>query len=182
VVDHAAPRCLQNVAGHLVVPDDNITDSADATPPDMDFSSRTPNPFRLGDAHLQGPDWGLFDYAGPCASVTGCCHLFRRADLVAPTNQGGGFSLALMRMLAAGGFAAYTGHVRVRHRKRSGIAGQGGGQEENAAGANAQGNRYKMQTMHPRAEIAQNIIAQAERLEAHLRSRLQHLDSAGDAS
>jgi hypothetical protein len=153
----------------------------------MDFQSPTPNPFRLCAAHLQGPDWGLFDFLGPCASVTGCCHLFRREALIAPQAAGGGFSLALgpsqyddferdLRMLSSGANAVYQGHLRVRHRKRSGLSSQGGGQGTEAASANAQGNRYKMQTMHPREEIARHIAAQAEWLEAQQQRRLGLLD------
>jgi Predicted glycosyltransferases len=186
VVDHAAPRLIQNAAGQLVIPEGDAAEQSER--PDPDFASRTPNPFRLCDAHLQGPDWGLFDWIGPCSSVTGCCHLFRRSWLESKAEQGGGFSLALgpsqyddferdLRMVRGGGFAVYTGHVRIRHRKRSGLSAQQG-----AAGANAAGNRYKMQTMHSRAEIAQYINSQAERLDAHLRSRLRHLDQAGDVT
>jgi hypothetical protein len=186
VADHHAPHLLQNVAGHLVIPQEASEDW-----PDLDYQSLTPNPFRLCDAHLQGPDWGLFDFVGPCASVTGCCHLFRRAALNAPAAAGGGFSLALgpsqyddferdLRMLDSGANAVYQGHLRVRHRKRSGLSSQGGGQgsgqDGDAASANAQGNRYKMQTMHPRQEIARHVEAQAERLEAHQRRRLRLLD------
>jgi GT2 family glycosyltransferase len=184
VADHHAPHLLQNVAGHLVIPQDAAEDR-----PDLDFQSLTPNPFRLSDAHLQGPDWGLFDFVSPCASVTGCCHLFRRTALDAPAAAGGGFSLALgpsqyddferdLRMLDSGANAVYTGHVRVRHRKRSGLSslGAGGGQGADAAGANAAGNRYKMQCLHPRADIARHMAAQAERLEAHQAGRLLLLD------
>ncbi len=194
VADHHAPHLLQNVAGHLVIPQDVPEDR-----PDLDFQSLTPNPFRLLDAHLHGPDWGLFDFIGPCASVTGCCHLFRRAALEAPAAAGGGFSLALgpsqyddferdLRMLCGGAHAVYQGHLRVRHRKRSGLAGQETGASGpnvtganvtgvNLTGVNAQGNRYKMQTLHPRAEIAQHIANQSERLEAHLNDRLALLDA-----
>jgi len=179
VVDHHAPHLLQNVAGHLAIPQD-----VDDSRPDLDFQSLTPNPFRLLDAHLQGPDWGLFDFIGPCASVTGCCHLFRRKALDAPLAAGGGFSLALgpsqyddferdLRMLDSGANAVYTGHLRVRHRKRSGLSGQDGG----ATGANAAGNRYKMQCLHPRQDIARHMDAQAERLEAHQAGRLLLLDA-----
>lgn len=183
VADHHAPHLLQNAAGHLVIPQEAAEDR-----PDLAFQTLTPNPFRLSDAHLQGPDWGLFDFVGPCASVTGCCHLFRRAALDAAPAAGGGFSLALgpsqyddferdLRMLDFGAHAVYQGHLRVRHRKRSGLAGQGSGQDGGAAGANAQGNRYKMQCMHPRAEIAGHISAQAERLLAHQAARLRLLDT-----
>ncbi len=182
VADHHAPHLLQNVAGHLVIPPDVPDDR-----PDLDFQSLTPNPFRLADAHLQGPDWGLFDFMAPCASVTGCCHLFRRAALDVPMTAGGGFSLALgpsqyddferdLRMLSSGATAVYTGHLRVRHRKRSGLSAQGGGQGADAAGAGAQGNRYKMQTMHTREEISGFIQAQAGRLEILVRGRLLLLD------
>lgn len=178
VVDHHAPHLLQNVAGHLAIPQD-----ASEVRPDLDYQRLSPNPFRLCDAHLQGPDWGLFDFIGPCASVTGCCHLFRRKALDAPAAAGGGFSLALgpsqyddferdLRMLDSGTKAVYTGHLRVRHRKRSGLAGQDG----SAASANALGNRYKMQCMHPREDIARHLAAQAEWLEAHQLDRLRLLD------
>jgi len=184
VADHHAPHLLQNVAGHLAIPQ-----GVDENRPDLDFQSLTPNPFRLLDAHLQGPDWGLFDFVSPCASVTGCCHLFRRAALDAPTAAGGGFSLALgpsqyddferdLRMLDSGANAVYAGHLRVRHRKRSGLSSQGGGQGQggDAAGANAAGNRYKMQCLHPRADIARHMATQAGRLEAHQGGRLRLLD------
>ncbi len=181
VADHQAPHLLQNVAGHLVIPQDALDDR-----PDLDFQSLAPNPFRLADAHLQGPDWGLFDFVGQCASVTGCCHLFRRAALDAV----GPFSLALgpsqyddferdLRMLATGRVAVCQGHLRVRHRKRSGLAAQQGGE---AAGANALGNRYKMQTMHPRDEIAGFIAAQAQRLGEAAARAFALLDRTGDPS
>ncbi|MDP2849195.1 MAG: glycosyltransferase [Humidesulfovibrio sp.] len=179
VADHQAPHLLQNVAGHLVVPPDAPEDR-----PDLDFQSLAPNPFRLADAHLQGPDWGLFDFVGACGSVTGCCHLFRRAafDAVGP------FSLALgpsqyddferdLRMLAAGRVAVCQGHLRVRHRKRSGLAAQ-----EGDASSNAFGNRYKMQTMHTREEIAGFIAAQALRLGEAVAGAFALLDRAGDPS
>ncbi|MDP3427763.1 MAG: glycosyltransferase [Humidesulfovibrio sp.] len=192
VADHHAPHLLQNVAGHLMIPQEAPEDR-----PDLAFQSLSPNPFRLCDAHLQGPDWGLFDFISPCASVTGCCHLFRRKALIDSSGApaaAGGFSLALgpsqyddferdLRMLDSGAKAVYTGHLRVRHRKRSGLAsqggGQGGGQGVNAAGAGAAGNRYKMQCMHPRADIARHIDAQAEWLEAHQLDRLRALDALG---
>lgn len=180
VADFQAPHLLQHVAGHLVIPPDAPSDR-----PDLDFQSLTPNPFRLLDAHLMGPDWGLFAHLSPCASVTGCCHLFRRAALDAPAARGGGFALALgpsqyddferdLRMCAAGGFAVHTGHLKVRHRKRSGISAQAGDE----ASSNAAGNRYKMQTLHPRAEINASIAAQNARLAARMTETLRLLDTA----
>ncbi len=197
VADHQAPHLLQNVAGHLALlppasrpdasPDIGSDASPDAASP-LDLQSLTPNPFRLDDAHLQGPDWGLFDFVSRCDSVTGCCHLFRRQALEAPFAQGGGFSLALgpsqyddlerdLRMLAGGRVAVCQGHLRVRHRKRSGLASQEGGE-----GANAQGNRYKMQTLHAREEIAGFIAAQAQRLGEAAAQAFALLDRTGDPS
>lgn len=189
VTDHAAPRLLQNVAGMLTIPPE-APQGADWQ--GIDWQGLSPNPFRLLDAHLQGPDWGLFDYLAPCSSVTGCCHAFARNWLDLPQKDGGaagggGFSLMLMpsqyddferdlRMLDGGGYAAYTGHLRVRHRKRSGIAGQGADE----AGAGAAGNRYKMQCMHDRASVARHIAAQGLRAEAHLRAALALLDQTGE--
>jgi GT2 family glycosyltransferase len=184
VADHQAPHLLQNVAGQLAFAPDAPPDL-----PELDFQSLTPNPFRLLDAHLQGPDWGLFDFIAPADSVTGCCHLFPRAAIGAPFAEGGGFSLALgpsqyddferdLRMLASGRHAAYQGHLRVRHRKRSGLAAQG----TEAASSNANGNRYKMQTMHPRAEVAGFISAQALRLGEAAAKAFDVLDRAGESS
>lgn len=179
VADHQAPRLLQNVAGRLAIPRDAPDDR-----PDLDFRSLAPNPFRLLDAHLQGPDWGLFDFIGPADSVTGCCHMFPREALDEPFDRGGGFSLALspsqyddferdLRMLSGGKSAVYQGFLRVRHRKRSGLAAQGG-----AAQASANGNRYKMQTMHSRQEVAGFIAAQAETLGQAMARALGVLDQA----
>lgn len=182
VADHQAPHLLQNVAGHLVIPPEAADNRAD-----VDFQSLTPNPFRLCDAHLQGPDWGLFDCISPCASVTGCCHLFRRQAFDAV----GTFSLALapsqyddferdLRMLATGRAAVCQGHLRVRHRKRSGLASQGAPGQAGEASSNAQGNRYKMQTMHSREEIAGFIAAQAQRLGEAAAGAFALLDRTGD--
>lgn len=168
VAAHEAPQRLHSAAGQLVIPPEAAPDR-----PDLDFQSLTPNPLGLCDAHSQGPDWSLFEHLGPCASVSGRCLLVRRADLDAPFAQGGGFSLALgptgtdgpegsadferdLRRLIAGGFAAHQGHLRVLRR---GVV-----DPSPDMVSNAQGNRYKLQTMHPREEIAGLLTAQALRL------------------
>lgn len=188
VADHHAPHLLQNAAGRLVVPGGMPGDTGGNTGedrPPLDFQSLTPNPFRLLDAHLQGPDWGLFGHMSDCVSVTGCCHLFRRQALDAPAAQGGGFSLALgpsqyddferdLRMAASGRQALCQGHLRVRHRKRSGLAAQGA--DGGDASSNALGNRYKMQTMHPREEIAAIINTQARLLDRDAAAAFALLD------
>ncbi|NCB06060.1 MAG: hypothetical protein EOM69_11160 [Clostridia bacterium] len=66
----------------------------------------------------------------------------------------------------------------MRHRKRSGIAAQGRREADGQASLSALGNRYKMQTMHPRAEIAGVIAAQSARQAEHIATTLRGLDAA----
>lgn len=184
VAAQEAPHRLLAGAGQLVIPTQAAPDR-----PDLDFQSLTPNPFGLCDAHRQGPDWGLSERLGPCASVPGCCQLLRRADLDVPFAQGGGFSLALgpngtdgpedtaaferdLRLLATGRFAAHQGHLRVLRR--------GSADQSPQAVSNARANRYKLQTMHSREAIAGLISAQALRLGEAVDQALGALDRAGE--
>ncbi len=85
--------------------------------------------FELSGLHHQVLDFGQFSYARPCVSVTGCCHLFRRAAL----DEAGHFDLRFspsqyddlehdIRHALKNGLPFYQGHLRVRHMKRSGTA------------------------------------------------------------
>jgi hypothetical protein len=149
VVDHVNPALIQSADAHLL---------ADPDAPPMDLGSVAPNPFKLSDLHIQSLDSGLFDCLRPCASVTGCCHLFRTSTLL----QSGDFALHLsptqyddmehdLRLCESGRFAVYQGHLTVRHKKRSGAASRVSAAEQ----GNAMGNKYKMQTMHDRDAILQ---------------------------
>ncbi len=151
VRDFAAPTRLQSADLHLVLPP-----QASPEQPEIDLTADEPNPFSLSDLHIQEPDLGRFDYLRPCLSVTGCCHLFRTADLPAV----GDFSLFLsptqyddverdLRSAKAGRAGVYQGHLAVGHRKSTGAASR----TDPVALANALANKYKMQTMHPRSEI-----------------------------
>ncbi len=142
VVDHANPALIQSADSHLL---------ADPDAPPMDLGNVAPNPFRLSDLHIQSLDTGLFDCLRPCASVTGCCHLFRTTTLL----ESGDFALHLsptqyddmehdLRLCESGLFAVYQGHLAVLHKKRSGAASRVSAQAQ----GNALGNKYKMQTMH----------------------------------
>lgn len=144
VVDHHNPILIQSGDSHLLVPDE---------PHAPDLACPTPNPFRLSDLHIQTTDQGQFDFLRPCASVTGCCHLFRTAMLL----DSGDFAIHLsptqyddmehdLRLCVSGHFPVYQGHLGIRHKKRTGAASRTSGQEE----GNALGNKYKMQTMHTR--------------------------------
>ncbi|MFU2209863.1 glycosyltransferase family 2 protein [Solidesulfovibrio sp. C21] len=92
--------------------------------------------FDLARPWLATADDGAYGVCRPCASVTGCCHLFR----VSVLERLGGFDLRFsptqyddldmdLRQLLAGQPAVYQGHLRVVHAKATGAAsGQGGGQ------------------------------------------------------
>lgn len=174
VVDDAQPALLQGVDFHYQPFED--------VPPGPDLSSIQPNPVRFANLHVQGLDFGQFDYLRPCASVTGCCHLFRADRL----RKVGDFSLMLMpsqyddmerdlRMNRAKMLAGYQGHLAVRHKKRTGQTTLAGGVE----GANALGNRYKMQVMHPREELEQSAAMELQALEDDLSRKLDRLENGG---
>ena len=172
VVDHANPALIQSADSHLLV-------EPDAGP--LDLSRMAPNPFRLSDLHIQTLDSGLFDILRPCASVTGCCHLFRTRTLL----ETGDFAIHLspsqyddmerdLRLCEAGKFPVYQGHLTVRHKKRTGAASRVSGQEE----GNALGNRYKMQTMHDRDALLAAMRAERDLLDADLRRKLGLVERA----
>lgn len=161
VVDHANPALIQSADSHLSV-------DADTQP---DLSRTAPNPFTLTNLHVQTLDNGLFNIMRPCASVTGCCHLFRTKTLL----ESGDFAIHLspsqyddmehdLRLCEAKLFPVYQGHLAILHKKRTGAAARMSTQEE----GNALGNKYKMQTMHPRADLLAAMQAEQELLETDL--------------
>lgn len=140
VVDAAAPAVLQSVDLHLVPPDGQ--DGQD-------------NRFKVSDLHHQTHDYGQFDYLRPCASVTGCCHLFRMADL----EQVGGFDLRFspsqyddlehdVRLNLAERYAVYQGHLRILHMKRTGKSTQ----TDSAQFGSALANMHKLQRKYSKDE------------------------------
>lgn len=140
VVDAAAPAVLQSVDLHLVPPDGQ--DGQD-------------NRFKVSDLHHQTHDYGQFDYLRPCASVTGCCHLFRMADL----EQVGGFDLRFspsqyddlehdVRLNLAERSAVYQGHLRILHMKRTGKSTQ----TDSAQFGSALANMHKLQRKYTKDE------------------------------
>lgn len=162
VVDHANPALVQSADAHLLV---------DPEGGPMQLEKTAPNPFRLSDLHIQSMDCGLMDFLRPCASVTGCCHLFRTAALM----ESGDFAIHLspsqyddmehdLRLCAVGKYPVYQGHLTVRHKKRTGAASRLSAQEE----GNALGNKYKMQTMHPREELVAAMDGEQALLDSDL--------------
>jgi hypothetical protein len=77
-----------------------------------------------------------------------------------------------LRLCEAGLFPVYQGHLAVHHRKRTGAASLTSPQEHGSA----LGNKYKMQTMHTRADIAAAIKAEQALLEADLLDKLDYLE------
>jgi len=96
---------------------------------------------------LQDGDFGQTEYVRPCASVTGCVHLFRTERLL----ENGSFDLRFsptqyddlerdLRMVHAGGYAVYQGFLAIPHKRKSGTMSEAGKVES----GNAMGNMYKL--------------------------------------
>lgn len=105
---------------------------------------------------LQDGDFGQADYVRPCASVTGCVHLFRTTRLL----DNGEFDLRFsptqyddlerdLRMVLGGGYAVYDGHVAIRHKRSSGRLSETGQPESGSAAA----NMHKLQAKYTPAEF-----------------------------
>ena len=176
IIDHAAPHIIQSADLHLVMAggsDDEI--NAEFRP-----TRAHAVPFNVSDMHAQVADCGGFDYIRPCISVTGCCHLFRRADLMAC----GDFSLSLspsqyddlehdLRMASKGMHCAYTGFLPVGHMKRTGKAVR----MSAAQFGNGLGNKFKLHAMYPREEIERLMDFETTLLEQDLLRKAALLDT-----
>lgn len=103
--------------------------------------------FTLSSCHHQTLDRGQFAYVRPCATVTGCCHMFRTQTLAGQ----GGFDLRYspsqyddldhdIRLLLSGSTPVYQGHLAVGHFKSTGSQG-GVGQAQYGVGW---ANQYKL--------------------------------------
>jgi len=147
VVDRVSPQIIQNADLHLRPARPNAAQTTGHTPL-----------FEVTDIHQQSPDLGQFDCIRPCASVTGCCHLFRTSRLMAAGEFDIRFSPTQfddlehdLRLLLEGRTPVYTGHLTVRHARQSGMltARQG------AASGNAFGNQLKLQMKYTPDQIGQ---------------------------
>jgi GT2 family glycosyltransferase len=156
VVDAALPRIIQSADLHLKpgLPPDPASPYTMA--PANGDPELTPGQIRTTDAHLETLDFGQFDTLRPCLSATGCCHLFRTAEL----RAAGGFDIRfspsqyddLDRDLSsslAGKPVAYIGHLTVPHLKRTGEAAK----TSQAATGNGLGNRHKLNHKHRQAAV-----------------------------
>lgn len=113
--------------------------------------------FELLRPWLATPDWGQYGLLRPCASVTGCCHLFSAAAL----RASGGFDIRFspsqyddldhdLRLLEGGLAPVYTGHLHVLHDKVTGAA-SGPGQPGYGMGF---ANQFKLHHKYDDATLA----------------------------
>ncbi len=148
VVNHDNPTVFQAVDLHLEEGGEMIV------PQGVEPYHRR---FGVSDLHHQELDFGWFDYVRPCVSVTGCAHLFLRDSL----RRHGGFDLRFspsqyddlehdLRGALQKTLPVYTGHLRVRHMKRTGRATR----TDSGQMSNAQGNMYKLQLKYTAEEFA----------------------------
>ncbi len=148
VVDHANPMVLQAVDLHLDEGGEKL-----AAPKSMEPYQRR---FSVSDLHHQDLDFGWFDYMRPCASVTGCTHMYLRETLMGH----GGFDLRFspsqyddlehdLRGVLHGRLPVYTGHLAVTHMKRTGKAAH----TDSGEFGNAYANMYKLQMKYTDAEF-----------------------------
>ena len=110
----------------------------------------------IGFSDLQSlsPDAGQFDYMRPAASVTGCCHLFKREvfetvgnfDIRFSPSQYDDFDHSL-RIVQAGMYSVYTGHASIEHRRVSGKAAA----MNQASYCNVMGNLKKLEGKYDEA-------------------------------
>lgn len=163
------------------------------THPDVAFSPLLAEgqPFRLSYHLCAGLDHGAYNFLRPCASVAGCCHLFRTQDLVQQ-----GFCLNFspsqhddahrdLLMLQQGRMACYTGFCTVRHSKRTGAGtGTSVGKEQRqslsgAAYGNAVGNRYKLHGAFDVADIVAGVRHEYAELDRDFHQRAVWLEQSG---
>lgn len=148
VVDHAHPGLIQSADLFLGEPKDRSAGE--------DEPGYRPR-FSLSSIHIQDLDFGRFDYLRPCASVTGCCHLFRR-EIFEETK---GFDIRYtpthfddldhdFRLCLSNRPPVYTGHLTIRHAKRTGAACR----IDAKAAAGAHAHLYKLTQKFDGAESA----------------------------
>ncbi len=124
VVDAYAPAVVQSSDLFLTEPTEH------AAGPDNPFGRK----FDLTRPEIGDLDPGACAYLRPCASVTGCCHLFRRERLLDCGDFDIRFSPSQyddvdhdIRLLLSGTTPVYQGHLRIPHFKRTGREGRPGG-------------------------------------------------------
>ncbi len=167
VVDHDRPHMIQCAEFHLTP-----GDAPDGRP---EAPERYAQRFAVSTLHIQAAqDYGQFSYMRPCASVTGCCHLFRREalletglfDIRYSPSQFDDFEHDL-RHVMRGDMPVYQGHLRIPHFRRTGTYGPGA----DAQLAGSQANMFKLQMRYTREQFDAIRIAEHEALLADILHR-----------
>ncbi|MCL2123943.1 MAG: glycosyltransferase, partial [Desulfovibrionaceae bacterium] len=170
VADHKNPMSMQSVDLHL-----------EAGGPSGGPGSLEPaheRRFSISDLHYQVQDFGQFRYMRPCVTVTGCCHLFRRAAL----DAAGHFDLRFaptqyddvehdFRHALRGELPVYQGHLRVAHMHSSGQAAWADPAKLLATWANL----FKLQIKYTQAEYDKIREAGHEALLTDMLKRVEEL-------
>lgn len=191
VVDASRPDRIQSGPLHLQ-PQFTGAPAGDAVPGSAEAEGREDpetafsllrvhgEPFSMANPAAVSPDLGQWDFLRPCASVTGCCHLFRTVELL----ERGGFSLAFspsqyddlehdLRALRRGAPACYTGFCTVRHAKDTGSPAR----MKAPAYGNGLGNKYKLHGLYDAPAVTAMAQRETAALEADLADRLEWLDN-----
>jgi GT2 family glycosyltransferase len=148
VTDHASPLSMQSVDLHL--------DPGGPSGGGDSLEPRFERRFSISGLHYAVRDFGQFSYMRPCVSVTGCCHLFRRA----PLDGIGHFDLRYaptqyddvehdIRRALRGELPVYQGHLRVAHMQSSGQAAW----EDPVKLLASWANLFKLQTKYRQADF-----------------------------
>jgi len=172
VVDYANPLSMQSTDLHL--------EAGGPTGGPGSLEPAHERRFSISDLHYQVQDFGQFCYIRPCVSVTGCCHLFRRAAL----DAAGHFDLRFaptqyddvehdIRHALRGEFAVYQGHLRVTHMQRTGQAAWADSDKLLATWANL----FKLQIKYTQAEYDSIRESGRRLLLADMLKRVEELDA-----
>lgn len=149
VVDHDRPHMIQCADLHLT-PGDDPNAQGEAV---SGYEQR----FAVSTLHIDAAeDFGQFSYTRPCASVTGCCHLFRRKALSAvglfdvrySPSQFDDFEHDL-RHVMRGDIPVYQGHLRIPHFRRTGSCRA----DDEPQLANSSANMHKLQMRYSREQF-----------------------------
>jgi GT2 family glycosyltransferase len=138
--------------------------------------------FDLAKPWLVTPDLGQFAVCRPCASVTGCCHLFRTSVLTSL----GGFDIRFspsqyddldhdLRLLLAGRVPVCQGHLAVIHAKATGLAGNPGGAQYGSGYA----NQFKLHHKYDDAAVLQAAGAAFAALSEDAARKLARVNDLG---